>query len=173
MNLFFEEKQQLAKVTTTIAQAKQIKQRNMLLQDAFQRFVEDSHFPRLFKERLRAAADGIHPDDPEYYSGKIGCPHCIEATLQCSSCVCCKWRAIQAEETPLVCLTQEFCGVSAKQVGMGFLTLEYYRNGEVLSCNIDRYTPERLIECAGNITRILDGHIEWADIVINSGVEQI
>jgi len=117
-------------------------------------------FARQVKKRnealLKALEDGL-----ANWSGRVGCPHCIEAKKKCMesgwlipSCDYCRWSVSQKAKyiATEFCLKHKFGNVLYSDV-----SVRYHDGSECLVGNLTY----------DNTKKFLKGHIRWADRIID------
>jgi len=150
---------ELSFIKTTYEQARQIKDRNIVLLDFLRS--KKPYLKEIFNETF---------DEEVTLCTPIGCPHC-----EChDSCDTCEWnvphlREIEQEELPPLngafCVYQTFGGI---QIKLRTLFITYRPSSADVS--LDLFPPitsfSRFEKVYLDSETLLLGHIQWADIVL-------
>ncbi len=142
---------------TTVEQAKQIKRRCQGLLDA------------LSPEKVRPLLKGEWLTEwreegqwnRRHFMTTVGCPHCQDVVGHCNDCV---WPGGGGFQ----CVNPTFNGISLRAVRANRpVRLEFGREREYFICKrITKVNRAKARECIRGIRAFLDGHVEWADLVI-------
>jgi len=168
------EKLELNGVKTNKEQAHQIRSRNISLLEILNYF-EDMIYEDDYKDLDLWSHDGFND---VYRRIEKGCPHCQEARYKNGkpmNCKECAWTQGYRNDI-YACTEQSFNGVSYRSMeSYSFVSIIYGCSNAKISIGrysfirsgLDDEEKEMLMEEVENCRKFLNGHIEWADIILN------
>ena len=103
---------------------------------------------------------GKEPKTDEY-EGTVGCPHCIEASVEDHFCDCenCRWSLIAKDccSSSYYCLEMTFGGVNYQEQSC----VEYEKYCEMIE-SLEEADDDELED----LSKFLQGHVEWGKLLL-------